>query len=455
MDLRPAPREPVRLVAGQLTRLVLALVLAAAGVTPGAAQAQGPEPAAQSPAPEPAQESWDLEYRFAWDGAPVYEVWALTPDQVTNQLRVVQNFGVVGRVGGSFFLDSGYDGSANPDDRNGWQVELRRLRIETLGRISYGIDTYYKISLGAERNRFYLNDFWFGWYPTNGWFERIRVGYVDPPFSLQALTSSTERSFMEAAAPVSAFAPGLRLGLEGRNRFLDPDVAVIASLSSVGQSQQFSDASDSPFRASLRAAWRPSGFGDAPDTALVHVGLSVGYSFSGSGDIHYRARPESSIAPYLVDTGDIRGDAAQLGLELARRAGPLTLQAEWMASFVSSKDFGQRFFHGAYFEAAYMLTGEVRPYDPRSALFTPIEPSVPFSWREGTLGSLELAGRISYVNLSDGPIHGGSMTTLNGGVVWGLNRWVRIHFDGIYASVKDRPGPGGNLIGQMRIELEL
>jgi phosphate-selective porin len=452
MGLRPASREPVRVGAGQLTRLLLAFALAAAELTAAAASAEEPAPAA---APEPSsQETWDLEYRFAWEGGPTYEVWALTPDKVTKELKVVRDFGIVGRVGGSFSLDYGYDWSANPDDGNAWDVELRRLRIETLGRISYGLDTYYKVSLGAEEGRFYLNDFWFGWYPTK-WFERVRFGYIDPPMSLQALTSSTERSFMEAAAPVTAFAPGYRLGLEGRNQFLDPDVAVITSLSSVGQSQQFSDASDSPFRASVRAAWRPSGFRDEPDASLVHLGLSIGYSFSGAGSVHYRARPESSLAPYLVDTGGIKGDAGQIGVEFARRAGPLTLQAEWIGSFVNSTDFGSRFFHGAYFEAAYMVTGEVRPYDPRSALFTPMQPKVPFNWDERTFGSLELAARLSYVNLSDGPIHGGSMTTLNGGVVWGLNRWARIHFDGIWASVRDRPGPGSNLIAQMRIELSL
>lgn len=418
----------------------------------GAARADDP---AAEPAPvhEPSsQESWDLEWRFAWDGAPTYEVWALTPDQVTQELKVVRDFGIVGRVGGSLFLDWGLDHATNPDDDNGWTAQLRRLRIETLGRISYGIDTYYKVSLGAEEGRFYLNDFWLGWYPT-GWFERIRFGYIDPPFSLQALTASSERSFMEAAAPVAAFAPGYRLGLEGRNRFLDPDVAFITSLSSVGQSQQFSDASDSPFRISLRTAWRPGGVKDEPDAPLVHLAISLGYSFSGSGNIHYRARPESSLAPYLVDTGDVKGDAAQLGVELARRAGPLTLQGEWIGSWVSSKDFGSRFFFGGYAEAAWTVTGEIRPYDPRSALFTPMQPRNPFSWERGTLGGLELAARVSYVSLTDGPIHGGTMTTLNGGVVWSLNRWARIHFDGIYASVKERPGPGANLIVQMRIEL--
>ncbi|HTO07913.1 MAG TPA: porin [Myxococcota bacterium] len=429
------------------------LLLAALWVLPGAARGEEPAPA-PAPVQEPAEESWHLEHRFAWDGAPTYEVWALTPDQITQELKLVQDFGIVGRVGASLFVDYGYDWSANPDDRNGWDAQLRRLRIETLGRVSYGIDTYYKVSLGAEEGRFYLNDFWLGWYPT-AWFERVRFGYIDPPFSLEQLTSSTERSFMEAAAPVSAFAPGYRLGLEGRNRWLDPDVALIGSLSSVGQSQQFSDASDSPFRASLRAAWRPGGVPDDPNAALLHLGLSFGYSFSGSGDIHYRARPESSISPYLVDTGDIQGDAAQVGVEFARRAGPLTLQGEWIGSFVSSSDFGSRFFHGGYFETAYMMTGEIRPYDARSGLFTPIQPKVPFDWDERSFGSLELAARISYINLSDGPVHGGSMTTLNGGVVWGLNRWARIHFDAIWATVHDRPGPGSNLIGQMRIELSL
>lgn len=381
-------------------------------------------------------------------------MWVLTPElQQAARVGVVKDIGLVGRIGASLFLDYGFvSGDAIG---NSWDVELRRLRIETIGRFDYGIETRFKLSFGGENGKVYLNDFWFSWQPTR-WIERLRFGYIDPPFSIQALTANAERSFMEAAAPVGAFAPGYRLGLEARNRYLDPaDVSWIASLSSVGQSQQFSDASDSPFRFSVRSAWRPGGVSDDPDAPLVHLGAALGYSFSGTGVVHYRARPESSLAPYLVDTGDIEGDAFQLGLEFARRTGPVTLQAECIGSWVSSSDVGSRFFSGGYAELAWAVTGEVRPYDARAALFTPSAPRNPFSWERRSFGGLELAGRVSYLDLTDRGLRGGRMLTLNASSIWSLSRFARIHFDSIYADVKDRPGHDNDFIVQMRIELQM
>jgi phosphate-selective porin len=419
-------------------------------VSHGRALAETPE--VSQPAPEPEDTGNHVEWRFAWDGAPSYEVWLLTQRlQEGDKLGLVKDFGIVGRLGGSVFFDGGF--TSGPGLGNDWDVILRRLRVETYGKISYGFDTRYKISLGAEDGKFYLNDFWMSWAPQT-WFERVRLGYIDPPFSMQTLEAMQERSLMESSGPVSAFAPGYRLGLEFRNQLQDPNVAFIYSVSSVGQSQQFTDASDSPFRASLRTVWRPGDWNDAKRETLTHVGLAIGYSFSGEGDVHYRARPESSLMPFLVDTGNISGDAGQVGVEFARRVGPLTFQSEWIGSWVTSKD-GGRFFSGAYGELAYLVTGEVRPYDPRSGLFTPMVPNAPFSWQQGHWGSLELAGRLSYTDLTDRSLHGGRMTVMNAGAVWGLNKWVRIHFDGIMAFVKDRPENGTDYIVQTRIELSL
>jgi len=443
MDRPAAPREPVRLQ----SLLIVALALLASA----APRAARPEDAGDQPAPEPADVENRVDWSFRWDDGPTYEVWLLTPQLQENQkLGLVKDLGVVGRIDGSLFLDYGFVSGEGLG--NQWDVNLRRLRLETLGRVSYGLDTYYKVSFGAERNKFYLNDFWLAWSPS--WIDRVRVGYLDPPFSIQALTTSQGRSFMEAPAPVAAFAPGYRLGVEARDRVVDPDIAWTASLSSVGQSQQFSDASSSPFRASLRAAWRPLGVPDDPNAQLIHFALAGGYSFSGEGDVQYRSRAESSLTPYLVDTGGIRGDAVQLGAEFARRSGPLRVEGEWIGSWVDGSS-GNHFFSGLYVEGGWALTGEVRPYDAKSALFTQSQPLRPFDWRAGTWGALELAGRLSWVDLTDGDVRGGRMFSVSGGSIWSPNRFVRIHFDLVHATVRDRPGLGANWIGQMRLELSM
>jgi phosphate-selective porin len=444
MDRRAAPRESVRLQ----SLLILALALLASLAAPrGAGAGEGDE----APAPEPSDVENSFEWNFRWEDGPVYEMWVLTPElQEQDRIGITRDLGVVGRIGGSLFLDGGFVSGEGLG--NSWNVDLRRLRIETLGHVSHWLETDYKVSFGFEKDKAYLNDFWLTWKP--GWVDRIRIGYIDPPFSIQALTTSQSRSFMEEPSPVSAFAPGYRLGLEARDRILDPDIAWTASLSSVGQSQHFRDASDSPFRFSLRAAWRPLGVPDDPDAQLLHFGVATSYSFSGTGEVHYRTRAESSLTPDLVDTGGIHGDAAQLGLEFARRSGPLRIEAEWLGSWVNASS-GNRFFSGSYAEFGWALTGEIRGYDPKSALFTDSVPLQPFSWQAGAWGGLELAGRISYIDLTDRDLRGGRMLAVSGASVWSLNRFVRIHLDLIYADVKDRPGLGSNLIAQMRLELSM
>lgn len=444
MDRRAAPRQPLRL--HSLLILALALLASLAALQPA-----GAEEGDEAPAPEPPDVENSLEWSFRWDDGPVYEVWVLTPQlQSGGRLGLTKDLGVVGRIGGSLFLDGGFVSGEGLGDF--WDVELRRLRIETLGHVSHWLETDYKVSFGVERDKVYLNDFWLTWEPS--WVDRVRIGYIDPPFSMQALASSTSRSFMETPAPIAAFAPGYRLGVEARDRILDPDIAWTTSLSSVGQSQQFRDASSSPFRFSLRAAWRPGGVPDDPEAPLLHFALAGGYSFSGTGDVRYRSRAESSLTPYLVDTGEIQGDAAQLGVEFARRSGPLRIEAEWLGSWVNASS-GNRFFSGSYAELGWAVTGEVRQYDAKSALFTDSVPLEPFCWQAGTWGGLELAGRISYLDLTDRDLRGGRMLTVSGASVWSLNRFARIHFDLIYSDVKDRPGLGSNWIAQMRLELSM
>ena len=81
-------------------------------------------------------------------------------------------------------------------------------------------------------------------------------------------------------------------------------------------------------------------------------------------------------------------------------------------------------------------------------------PRAPFSWERRTFGGLEFATRMSYVDLSDRGLHGGRMTTLNASTIWSLNRWARIHLDGIYSNVQHND-IGGVFIAQMRVELTL
>jgi phosphate-selective porin OprO and OprP len=99
------------------------------------------------------------------------------------------------------------------------------------------------------------------------------------------------------------------------------------------------------------------------------------------------------------------------------------------------------------------VTGEHRTYDRARSIFRRVEPSEPFVPGRGGRGAVELATRLSWVDLSDGPLHGGRMLTAALGATWTWNRWVRLQTGYVFADVRDRPDASFAHIAQARLEL--
>src|SRR5262249_4542059 len=123
------------------------------------------------------------------------------------------------------------------------------------------------------------------------------------------------------------------------------------------------------------------------------------------------------------DTENIEASSAfVLGVEAAGRRGPLSFQGEYLQAFVDRASVS---FPGLYLTVAYLLTGEVRPYDREAAVFGQLVPARPMDLRAGRFGAGEVAARWSWVDLDDGPVDGGRMHVLGAGLNWYWNRWVR------------------------------
>lgn len=392
-----------------------------------------------------------FDFDLGWNAGPTYHLARRIPEGRQDlPLPTLRKLDLTGRIGGSLFLDGGFR-AGNVSDR-GFQGEVRRARIGTSGRLDYAVVTEFSVEFGFEGGDFYLNDFYAQWH-IGGWIDRLRIGYFDPPMSLEALGSSSARSLMETGSPVAAFAPGQRLGVEVDGWYPDPAVSWGLSVSSVGQSQKFSDASSSALRGVGRVAWRPFGDQEPRVRRLLHLAVSGSYTFSGLGDLRYRARPESFLTPYLVDTGDIEGDAHLLGFEAAWREGPVTVQGEYLRDTVNRDGASHVQLSGAYLQTAYLITGEVRPYDPAIAVFTRIEPTHPFAFSRDALGALEVAARYSWLDLDDKDVTGGVMRSLNLSLIWTLNAWVRVDAGYVVARTRKNPNAGTARIFQSRLEL--
>ena len=144
----------------------------------------------------------------------------------------------------------------------------------------------------------------------------------------------------------------------------------------------------------------------------------------------YRSRPESHLAPYVIDTGDIAADGALvLGAEAAWVNGPFSVQGEYLHSSVRENDGQVPSFNGCYGAVSWFLTGESRPYDRTEGRFGRVIPRRNFDFGHGGWGAWEIAARYSYVDLDTADIHGGRLSMLMAGVNWYLHSHVKWRFD--------------------------
>src|SRR5260221_5561978 len=118
-------------------------------------------------------------------------------------------------------------------------------------------------------------------------------------------------------------------------------------------------------------------------------------------------RPELRIDPTtLVSTAAIAGvSGAQVySAEAAGTYGPLFFQGEYFWYNVDRNAFAplpSLRFQGGYAEAAYVLTGETRRYNPAAASYGGIVPANPFSLTGCGLGAWEIARPFRTVDLND------------------------------------------------------
>ena len=87
-------------------------------------------------------------------------------------------------------------------------------------------------------------------------------------------------------------------------------------------------------------------------------------------------------------------------LELAGNYGPLFAQGEYFHYSVDREGLPTASFDGGYGLIAYTLTGESHKYVPGTASYARIVPAHAFSPAEGFWGAWEVAGRVSYIDMT-------------------------------------------------------
>jgi len=363
-----------------------------------------------------------------------------------------ENATLTGRIGLKLGLDTaGYiEGGSVPDV--GTRFNLRRALFYTTGEFRFVYPILFKFDLGGVGDSLYFSDFYF-WAKDVPYVGTVKLGQFDAPMSLEALSGSTNETFMEYGSPVAAFAPGLKVGLQLADHTESRRVTWAFGYFTDGQEPDVGDASASIARLTGRVTWlavQP----EADDDLLLHLGASASYVLSSRDRIRYNSRPESFLYPDIVDTGDLEtNNAFPFGLELATRRGPVTIQAEYLASVVDAGDLGSAYLEGAYVSAGWFVTGEHRAYDRSVGQIGGLVPALDFDPWQRHWGAWELAARVSWLDLSDGQIRGGQLKLFMGGINWYWNRYVRFMFNAGYARVNEGTNDGRLGILQARFQL--
>ena len=457
------PRAAQRLAA-LLAGLLIAHATAHAETPPaGPAAPAAPESntsadGASSSTDEPFK--WDFSWR-GWDGLYMSASQKtrfknpVTPLHVFNFEQVK----VTGKIGGRLEVDGAAfstTGNLTGFD-NG--VELRRARITAKGDVLLAVPFSYKVEIGYVPNKFTIPQAYVTFHGVR-YVDDVQLGQFQAPQGLQVITSSWDIPLMEPAAPLQAIAPATEPGVQIGKPFFERRGTWAAGLFGFGTSNTEYGSQSKRFGSLIgRVTWLAI---DGIDTdrptsnRYLHLGLSGNIQYGGAGEVRYRSRPESYIAPYVIDTGNIDASkAATVGAEVAWVNGPFSAQGEFIRSTVAPSDGGALNFYGFYVLSSWYLTGESRPYNRDAGDFGRLVPLRNFSFgKDGGWGALEVAARYSYTDLTDGMVRGGRLSLLMTSLNWYLRPQLKWMFEIGAGSVHGGASDGNMVIVQTRVGID-
>ena len=127
--------------------------------------------------------------------------------------------------------------------------------------------------------------------------------------------------------------------------------------------------------------------------------------------------------------------------------------SEYYFNKVSAPQAGDPFFHGGEVFAAWIVTGETRPYNARGSYFEKISPAS--SVFSGGPGAWELVLRGSYSDLDDTSIKGGKFWRITPMANWHMSDNVRLEFVYGYGMLDRFQVHGATQFFQFRLQLQL
>jgi phosphate-selective porin OprO/OprP len=410
----------------------------------------------------PAEDAKGFKWTYGWEMWHGLDFSASKRTAFESTLTAVpilnfQEVKLAGSIGGRVEVD-GAAYSTN-GDLSGFDdgFELRRARVTAKGASILGVGFNYRVDLGYVPGSFTITQAYIG-IPGVRYLGTVEFGQFTPPVGLQMITSSWDIGFMEPAAPLQAMAPSSQPGVQASNTYLDKrGTWALGLYAGIGAGRDYGSGSKSFGNLMGRATWlAQDGIDDKRpgENRYLHLGLAANMQYGSSGKIRYRSRPESYIAPFVIDTGTIDASkAATLDAEVLWVNGPFSAQGEIIASRIDADASGILDFGGGYTLVSWYLTGESRPYSRDDGTPGRLIPLRNFGFGpDAGWGALEAAARVSYTNLSDGTVQGGKLTMLMTSLNWYLRPELKCMFElGTGRVSGAASGNGRMVIGQLRM----
>jgi phosphate-selective porin OprO/OprP len=337
--------------------------------------------------------------------------------------------------------------------------EIRGLRFGVAGTIN--LDTPWIYTIAAATNAFDKgfetttgDDFtFFDWRVDIPLPHRttLSIGKQREPISLERLTSMINLPMQERTSVSDALLPSRNVGVVISGTALNQDITWAGGLfnDSIDTGTSFNKSSS---QAVGRVTWLPYYSDD--ESSLVQVGLGLRYD-NATEPLHYFTEPEFNKAPFYVNTGPIDANSSMLyNLEANWRKGPYWLAYEYVRNDIDSPLTGNPTFSGYHLTASWVVSGEMRPFNKKNALFRPVP--VARTVYQGGWGAWELSTRFSSIDLTEGTIDGGEMDIFSIGASWWLTPFFNANMNYRYIVLRQggARGTSSGLMARILLVLE-
>lgn len=360
------------------------------------------------------------------------------------------------RIGGGFLVDTAdyKQDSTSKKQMDIWsETALRDLRLLFKGRIKSNERLSYTLGYmydGAQDDwRFRQTGLMID---MPEWYGNLFIGRTKEGISTNKIMVGYHGWTNERAAANDAFIPILADGVKWIGRSSDNEfVYNVGVFKETITEYESYDKNDEIVAA--RAVWLANELKDSSKT--LHLALQGRYGSSKQGTLQYRSKPESFPAQdYAVDTGKFKAtDSWMGGIEAYYSPGPLMFGGEYFVNQVTSHKADNPVFHGGEVLAAWILTGETRPYNKKQGIFEAVAPNR--SVFKGGKGAIELVLRYSYVDLDDNNIEGGKFRRITPMVNWHMSDNARLEFVYGYSELDRFNQTGSTQFLQTRLQLSL